>query len=70
MRDAKFYGKLLKYCYTVICPECKKKQSYKPQRKGKLYADLNPKAVKMCVVCGKPFNVKNNLIGERDRRNI
>ena len=63
------YGYVLGYCLEVICPHCKRKQSFTPRRKeGELYPKINPLSTKTCVVCGKKFLVKPNILKERDVR--
>jgi len=66
-RPVHLYGKLLGYCYQCRCPKCGARLNYKPiRKKGELHAKLKSNAMKTCHICNCRFNVKNNLIGERD----
>ena len=65
-RPAHLYGKTLNYAVEILCPKCKKLQSYIPRKKGELHARINPKSTKLCPICNTRFLIIKNIIGERD----
>lgn len=63
------YGHCLGYALTLLCPHCKRKNSFVPRRKGEeQYPKIKDTSKKTCVVCGKPFLVKPAILKERDIR--